>query len=206
MNRPPLTSTPLAGHYRVIYADPPWKFKTYAAPKPDAKGRRDAERHYPTMTLDEIKALPVAQVAARDAHLFMWVTPPFYAQALEVMQAWGFRSFSTRVFTWAKVYPGRRPPWSPEDFTIGTGHHSRQNTEFVILGRRGKGVPRTRAFVRELHISERREHSRKPESIRDDIDKLTGPDWPRLEMFSRTSGRGWDAWGYDVGKFDGDNS
>lgn len=198
----PLTSTPLAGHYRAIYADPPWRFKTYAQPAPDAPGRRDAERHYPTMSKAEIMALPVREVAARDSHCYLWVTPPFYRAGLDVLDAWGFK-FSTRLFTWAKVYPGRLPPWSPDDFTIGTGYHSRQNTEFVILGRRGKGVPRTGAFVRELHISERREHSRKPESIRDDIDRMIGPDWPRLEMFSRTSGRGWDAWGFDVGKFDG---
>ncbi len=95
-----LRATPQAGRYAVIAADPPWTYRVFT-PKGNRKG---AIRHYPTMRLDDIKALPVAAVAAKDCHLFLWTTGPNLPQAFEVMAAWGFR-YSSVAFTWAKLNP-----------------------------------------------------------------------------------------------------
>lgn len=202
-----LRATPRAGAYRVGYADPPWRFQSYAPPKPEAKGRRDAERHYPTMPIKDILALGavVQDVMDKDSVFYLWTSGPFLEQSMAVLRAFGYR-YATRAFTWAKLNPNAPPegPWGPADFAGGTGYYGQANTEMVLVGRRGKGVPRAATGALELHISPVREHSRKPETIREDIDLLSGPDVAKLEMFSRTSGEGWDAWGLDVGLFDGE--
>lgn len=193
---PPLLETPQAGGYRVIYADPPWRYRTYT----EAPNRRSAKHHYPTMSLEEIKALPVRQVAARDCHLFLWTTWPHLPQALEVMAAWGFK-YSSNAFTWAKVRRAAADVlfMTREDFPMLLGRTTRKNTELCLLGRRGS--PRRLAGdIPELVISPLREHSRKPDEIRDLIRRYA--EGPYLEMFSRRSAPGWDAWGLEVGKFD----
>ena len=82
----------LPGHYAAILADPPLDFRAYTKlDENNWNGRRDAEKHYAVMTLDEIAALPVSQLAAPDAHLFLWTTGPHLPQALRVLEAWGFR-------------------------------------------------------------------------------------------------------------------
>lgn len=72
-------------HYGVIYLDPAWKFKTYAPPKEGQKGRRDAERHYPTMTLEEMRALPVKEVAAKDCWMVIWTSWPHLPKAMDLI-------------------------------------------------------------------------------------------------------------------------
>ena len=81
----------------MIYADPPWRYGTW-------KGQGVAERHYPTMRLDDIKALPVSELADRDCVLFLWATFPMLQEALEVLRSWGFR-FKTVAFVWIKLAP-----------------------------------------------------------------------------------------------------
>lgn len=193
----PLTSAPQAGSYRVIYADPPWNYKTYT---PHKRSSRSAAVHYPTMNLAEIKALPVRQVAARDCHLFLWTTWPHLVQALDVMSAWGFR-YSSNAFTWAKLKRSANDALflQSEDFPMLLGRTTRKNTELCLLGRRGS--PRRQAGdVAELIIAPLREHSRKPDETRDRIQRYA--EGPYLEMFARSSAPGWDAWGLEVGKFD----
>jgi N6-adenosine-specific RNA methylase IME4 len=90
----------LAGHYAAILADPPWHFRTYTPlDNGNWAGRRDAAKHYQVMSLDEIAALPVVDLAAKDAHLFLWTTGPHLPQSLKVIEAWGFR-FSGSGFVW----------------------------------------------------------------------------------------------------------
>lgn len=194
----PLLETPQAGGYGVIYADPPWTYRTYTdTPNPSS---RSARRHYPTMSLADIKALPVRKVAARDCHLFLWTTWPHLVQALEVMSAWGFK-YSSNAFTWVKL---RRQAadvmfMTRADFPMLLGRTTRKNTELCLLGRRGS--PRRLAGdIPELVISPLRQHSRKPDEIRDLIQRYA--EGPYLEMFSRSSAPGWDPWGLEVGKFD----
>src|SRR5919106_3897993 len=90
--------TPQAGRYRVIYADPPWRFATYS----DKGKGRSAEAHYDCLSLDDIKAFPVAAWAAPDAVLLLWATDPLLPRALEVIQAWGF-AYKTVGFYWIKL-------------------------------------------------------------------------------------------------------
>jgi N6-adenosine-specific RNA methylase IME4 len=88
--------------FRTIQADPPWKFETWSE-----KGKgRSAERHYPSMSDDDIKALPVAELAAEDCILFLWTTGPKLPAALDVIKAWGFK-YQTIGFNWAKETPTR---------------------------------------------------------------------------------------------------
>ncbi|MCB2055859.1 MAG: DNA methyltransferase [Geminicoccaceae bacterium] len=181
--------------YRVIYADPPWTFRTYSR-----KGKgRSPEAHYDCMTLDDIKALPVADWAASDALLLMWATDPLLERALEVVRAWGF-TYKTVGFYWAKLNKGREPHLVSEaDFFTGMGFWTRANPEPCLLATRGRPGRRSGA-VRKLVVAPRREHSRKPDEVRARIEALA--DGPYLEMFARDGRRGWDVWGGQAGLFD----
>jgi N6-adenosine-specific RNA methylase IME4 len=166
------------GAYRVIYADPPWSWAAWSK-----KGEgRSALNHYSTLSLPEIKALPVADLAAEDSVLLLWAINSMLPQALEVMHAWSF-TFKTVAFTWAKQTSTGRT-WH-----MGCGYWTRQNTEQVLLGTRGK-PKRLARDVRQLLVAPVREHSRKPDGIRSDIEALLPG--PYVECFARESFPGWD--------------
>lgn len=166
----------------MIYADPPWRYGTW-------KGQGVAERHYPTMSIEEIKALPVAELADRDCILFLWATFPMLPEALDVLRAWGFR-FKTVAFTWIKLAPKtNRIFW-------GMGYWTRSNAEICLLATRGQ--PRRQARnVHQVIISHVEEHSKKPDEARQRIVALMG-DVPRIELFARQTAPGWDVWGNEV--------
>lgn len=180
--------------FGVILADPPWRFVTWSA-----KGEgRSPQRHYRTMTVDEIKAMPVAASAGRDCALFLWTTWPHLPLGLEVIAAWGFQ-YSGSGFVWFKTWPrGERLPADARGFAIGGGKTSRKNTEPCLLAFRGH-PRRLNADVREVIIAPRREHSRKPDCAYESIERLYRG--PYLELFSRTDRRGWTSWGDQAGKF-----
>lgn len=203
----PLDELPLR-HFNVIAADPPWKFKARTAiQSANWKSPRHIERHYATMNLDDIKALPVGSVAnPKGCHLFLWVTGPQLPAGLEVMAAWGFR-FSTVAFTWAKMKRSKSADQfglcrvSADDFHTGLGLTTRKNAEFVLLGRRGS--PRRIARdVRELIVEPVREHSRKPDEFFDRVERYA--EGPYLELFARQSRPGWTTWGNQKTRFDED--
>ncbi len=174
--------------YRVIYADPPWTFSTYSE-----KGKgRSAEAYYDCMSLDDIKKLPVAQWAADDAILLLWVTDPLLEKAFEVIRAWGF-TYKTVGFYWVKLNR------SGTGFFTGLGFWTRANPEQCLLATRGN-PKRKSADVPKLVVAPRREHSRKPDEMYALIERLA--DGPYLELFARTHRPGWDAWGTEVGLFD----
>lgn len=187
---------PFAGlkrdHYAVIAADPPWHFKT----RSETRQTRAPSNHYSTMTIDEIKALPVAELAARDSVLLLWVLNSMLPQGLEVMDAWGF-AFKTMAFTWAKTTSKTDGSWAPK-FHMGLGYWSRQNSESCLLGVRGK-PKRTGRDVRQLIIAPRREHSRKPDEFFHGVERLLSG--PYLELFARQRRPGWEAWGNQTTKF-----
>lgn len=143
------------------------------------------------MDLDAIKAMPVAAAADDNCVLFMWAINPMVPQALEVIEAWGFK-FKTVAFTWAKQSTTGRA-WH-----VGLGYWSRQNTEQVLMGVRGK-PSRIARDVRQLIVAPRREHSRKPEELYSSVERLV--DGPRLELFARTERPGWTTWGNETSKF-----
>lgn len=181
--------------YGVIYTDPPWRFANFSR-----KGEgRNAVAHYDCMSFEQICALPVSELAAKDCALFLWATDPLLPQALEVIRAWGF-TYRTVGFYWAKL--NRRADltsFSADDFFTGLGYWTRANVEQCLLATRGT-PPRLAKDVKRLVVSPRREHSRKPDEVFDRIRRLVGG--PYLELFSRNSREGWDCWGDQVGLFD----
>ena len=181
--------------FKVIYADPPWTFRTWSE---QGKGR-SAENHYACMTLQQIRDLPVADLSEEDCALFLWTTDPMLPQALDLIQKWGF-TYKTIAFVWAKL--NKKAPstlWTAEDFFTGMGYWTRANAELCLLSTRGKPQRRS-ASVRRLVVSPRREHSRKPDEVSHRIVELMG-DVSRIELFARTARLGWANWGDETGKF-----
>jgi N6-adenosine-specific RNA methylase IME4 len=165
--------------YGVIYADPPWRFEPYNR---DTGMDRAADNHYPTMTLDGIKALPVP--AAPDCVLFLWATVPMLPQAVEVMAAWGFTYKSN--FAWVKD-------------RAGTGYWNRNRHELLLIGTRGNiPAPAPGEQYESAIAASVGEHSAKPFHFREIIEDMF-PTLPRVELFHRgESFAGWDVWGNEV--------
>jgi N6-adenosine-specific RNA methylase IME4 len=143
------------------------------------------------MTFEELTALPVANIAAPDCFLFLWVPLRSIPIVEPLMAAWDFR-FSGSAFVWAKQNP------SGVGWAMGGGYGTRKNAEICWLGRRGK-PKRLACDVRELIIAPRREHSRKPDEQYASIERLCGG--PYIELFARTRWPGWIAWGDQVDEF-----
>lgn len=192
-----------SGRFGCIVADPPWYFRPRAPANASHTSRRDVERYYPTMRLDEIKALPVRDIAARDAHLFLWATGPNLRQAFEVIDAWGF-VYSGIAFTWVKIKRGLTEPQrriarlADHNLHVGLGFTTRKNAEFCLLARRGS-ARRVAKDVREIILSPVREHSRKPEEARERIERYCAG--PYVELFARDQRPGWVSWGLETEKF-----
>ena len=196
-----MDAPPQAGQYRVIYADPPWRFATYS----DKGKGRSAEAHYDCLSLDDIKSFPVAAWAASDAVLLLWATDPLLPRALEVIESWGF-VYKTIGFYWVKLNKSveRRlsrewPLLAERDFFTGLGFWTRANPEPCLLATRGQ-PKRNAGDVPKLLIAPRREHSRKPEETYARIERLLPG--PYLELFARQSRPGWDGFGDQDGLFD----
>lgn len=171
--------------YNIIYADPPWAYRVWSK-----KGvGRSAENHYPTMTIPEICALPVAEIAAKDSALFLWVTFPNLPYAFDVIKAWGFQ-YSTVAFVWVK-----RNKKSPGYF-VGLGHWVRANAEICLLATKGH-PQRIAKNVRQIIDAPISIHSKKPDEARNRIVELMG-DLPRVELFARQKPEGWHVWGNEV--------
>ena len=170
------------GTYNIIYADPPWRYE-------QRKVQGAAENHYPTMSIDELCALPVERLDEKDCLLFLWATFPQLPEALQLIKAWGF-TFKTVAFVWLK-----RNKKSPTWF-YGLGYWTRGNAEICLLAKRGKPKRRS-AGVHQFIISPVEEHSKKPDVTRDKIVELAG-DLSRVELFARQKTPGWDVWGNEV--------
>lgn len=139
--------------YSVILADPPWAFRAWS----DKGKGRSAEQHYPSMRLEDIKALPVADLAAEDCVLFLWATFPMLKEALEVVEAWGF-SYKTVAFTWVKE--NRKS----SGLFWGLGYWTRANAEVCLLATKGS-PKRQSAAVHQVILSPVEQHSKKPDAV-----------------------------------------
>lgn len=173
--------------FNVIYSDVPAAFKTYSK-----KGLKKApEAHYSTMSTEELKALPVSQVAADDSILYYWVYQPVLPDALQVMEAWGFK-YVTIGHVWNKLTTTGKP-------AFGTGYYTRTGMEMCLIGRRGN-PPRPKVRnVRQCFSAPIREHSRKPDEMYDFIESMY--DGPYLELFARNEPRpSWVKLGNETGK------
>lgn len=201
----PLEAFPqVDGGYGCIMADPPWRFRSRSARVDPTKSRMPK---YRTMVFDEIKRMPVAQLAARDCHLFLWITGPLLMRGEELMRAWGFR-YSSSGFVWIKLKAscGRDEyQWISlheiEQFLhMGTGYTTRKNCEFLLQGRRGSPKRMARNVLEPI-ISPVREHSRKPDEAYRRVERYVG-DVAKLDLFTRQVRPGWDAFGDEAEKFE----
>jgi len=171
--------------YNIIYADPPWSFKHYS----DKGKGRAPDNYYKCQNLEDIKNLPIGNLAEDNCVLFMWVTYPFLEKSFEVLKAWGFQ-YKTIGFTWVKKNK-KSPGWF-----WGMGYWTRSNAEICIIATKGK-ITRQSSSVHQIIDTKIEEHSKKPDCVRDKIIELVG-DLPRIELFARDKTEGWDVWGNEV--------
>ena len=161
--------------YSTIVADPPWpsmhQRATYHRGKP--------ERHYRTMDVDVIAALPIGNIAAPDAHLWLWAVNRLMADAYRVVRAWGFTPMS--LLTWCKPGPGM-------------GYYLRSNTEHCIFATRGQPMVPEMASTSTWHVWPREMHSAKPAPFGDIVEQVSPG--PYVELFARAPRLGWDSWGH----------
>lgn len=162
--------------YPIIYADPPWRYEN----PPMGGTNRSIENHYPTMTLEEICALPVGELATEDSLLYLWATAPKLAECMKVIDAWGFEYRTNLV-------------WDKE--VIGMGYHARNQHEILLVAKRGE-IPPPEAGKQpaSVHRERRGEHSAKPAFYYEMIEAAY-PQLPKIELFSRSPRQGWGAWG-----------
>jgi N6-adenosine-specific RNA methylase IME4 len=173
--------------FGAIMADPAIPFVAWSG-----KGEgRTPQAHYKCEAFDKIAALPVASVAAQDCFLFLWVPLRSVFLVAPLMERWEFK-FSGAAFSWVKLYPKQLTP------CMGGGYGTRHNVEICWLGRRGKPERKSKG-VRELIVSPRREHSRKPDEVYERIETFC--DGPYLELCARQRWPGWTCIGDQVGKF-----
>lgn len=161
--------------FRTILADPPWDV--------EQKGTRGAGRHYDLLSLDRIKAMPVRELAAEDAHLWLWTTNATLRDGYDVAEAWGFTVRSP--LTWVK-------------FRLGLGKYLRNSTEHLLFATRGRAPVNFRSQPTWINAPVQ-EHSHKPEEVFAIIERIS--DGPYLELFARRrppSRAAWSVWGNEV--------
>ncbi len=168
--------------YNIIYADPPWQYKQRGL-------SGSAEKHYPTLNMQQLCSLPVQSITASDCILFLWATFPMLQEALQLISAWGF-TYKTVAFVWVKQNKVS-PTWY-----WGMGFWTRSNTEICLLAI--KGHPQRKARnIHQLVITPVEQHSKKPDVVYKKIIELMG-DLPRIELFARQKKDGWDTWGNEI--------
>ena len=173
--------------FRTICADPPWSY-LWGTGKDG--GNFAPEKHYATMTTDEICALPVRALRDKNCVLALWATGPCLPDAFRVMDAWGFK-YKTMLFVWVKQNP------KAGTIVCGPGSYTRSACEYVLLGMRGHVKRASTTPISQVILAPRLGHSRKPEAVQDALERLF-PDGPRLELFARRPRENWTVWGNEV--------
>lgn len=165
-------STGFKSRYRTILADPPWDV--------EQRGARGAQMHYRLMTVEQIAAMPVAELAEDDAHLWLWVTNATLRSGYDIAEAWGFTVRSP--LTWVK-------------FRLGLGVYLRNSTEHLLFATKGHAPVRFRSQPTWINAPVQ-DHSHKPEEQYALIERISPG--PYLELFARRHQPGWDAWGNEI--------
>lgn len=174
--------------YSVIISDPPWRFRTWS----ETNQAKSASRHYSLMTTEDICALPVHQLAQKDCLLLLWATGAMLPQAFAVMRAWGFTYKSMMV--WRKVTPAGK-------VRMGTGYWTRSMHEPILLGTLGN--PGKTSGFPSIFDGIAREHSRKPDHFYDLVLKHSDG-LRRADLFGRETRPGFESFGNEATKFDGE--
>jgi len=167
--------------FRCIVADPPWPVRQ--PPREWKTGTANAPLPYRTMTVDEIKAMPVASIAAKSAHIYVWTVNRFVRDTYDVLASWGFTP--AMLLTWCKTPMG-----------IGPGRQYASTTEFVLFGWRGPQEREPERIERNWWNWPRGRHSEKPEAFQDIVERVSPG--PRIELFARRLRLGWTVWGNEV--------
>ena len=173
--------------FDIVYADPPWDYKGQL--QHAGEGSCDtggAIRHYGTVTLDDLKRLPVDRIAAGNSLLFLWATNPHLDQAIDLGKSWGFK-WATVAFVWDKV-------------RVNPGFYTMSQCELCLVFKKGK-IPRPRGArnIRQFVSEKRKAHSQKPEEVRRRIECMF-PDLRKIELFARgPAPRNWASWGSEAG-------
>lgn len=182
--------------YDVIYADPPWSYQQHGNSKGTTKGK------YDTMSTKDICNLPVGEISSEKAILFMWATFHNIGEALEVIKKWGF-IYKTAAFVWAKK--NRKS----DSYFWGMGAYTRANAEVCLLavrsGTRASDMVK-RHDIHQIVDAPIERHSKKPDIVREKIKALIGNAPHCIELFARQNSEGWDCWGNEVGKLDGEKN
>ncbi len=187
MNWPFGTLNPLS--YDLILADPATKFETWSA----AGEGKSPQAQYDTMTWEDLAALKVHRLARGDAFLVMWACWPTIRESIQLMEDWGFRYVTGGA--WHKRTKHGKT-------AFGTGYVLRSACEPILIGKIGE--PKASKSVRNIIDAEARGHSRKPDDQYDFCERLAPQAVKFVELFARQRRAGWDAWGNEVGKFEGE--
>lgn len=158
--------------YNTVLADPPWDI--------NQKGKRGASNHYELMTLDRIKAMPIKELCAENAHLYLWIPNGLLQEGLDVIKAWGF-TFRSPIY-WIKP-------------RLGLGNYIRNASEICLFATRGHAPVKFHAQPNWL-FAPLQDHSHKPEEQYAIIERLSSG--PYLELFARRRQPGWDVWGNEI--------
>lgn len=172
--------------YNIIYADPPWSYADKRDKHPRICG--GALSHYNTISMEDLKKLPIQSITEDNCYLFMWATFPNLQEALDLMKSWGFK-YKTLGFSWIKTNKKNGKPF------FGIGYYMKSNCEVCLMGLKGKPF-KVSNYISSVLIEPREEHSKKPNIARDRIVEFCG-DVPRIELFARQKIDGWDVWGDD---------
>ena len=164
--------------YQIVYIDPPWRYEFSRSTS------REIENQYPTMDIEDIKKLPIGELAENDSVIFLWATSPKLEEAIEVIKAYGFRYVTSAI--WDKL-------------KIGMGYYFRNRHELLLVGKKGAlPVPKPENRVSSVIEIPRGKHSKKPVELYTILEAMY-PNATKIEIFSRIDRKGWDTWGFEKG-------
>lgn len=175
--------------YQIIYADPPWSF---SSKKTGGSMTSGSEHQYKSvMTINELKIMPVPEVAGDNCVLIMWYVSSQPQEALDLVKAWGFTVRNMNGFVWNKLTKNQNPHF-------GMGYYTRAGAECAIIATKGKPSKLVKDHsIRQVRSAVIGKHSEKPHAFYGDIESLFG-DAPRIELFARNTKEGWDSYGNEI--------
>lgn len=181
---------PMQVKYRVIYADPPWRFGSKMYQDSNRKMLKLDEVQYNTLSINEIKNLDVNGISHSNSICFLWVPDSHIKEGISVLESWGFE-YKTIGFNWIKRY-------SSGSFCVNFAPWTLKSWELCLIGIKGiMGKYKQRNNIKGLLIETRTQHSRKPDEVRNRINLLFG-NVPKIELFARQKNQGWHVWGDEV--------
>ena len=167
--------------YDIIYADPPWRYKSHNCVGEKSSLNKKINYHYPTMSNEEIYNLKIQKICKKNCLLFLWVVSPKLKEGITTGESWGF-DYSTIGFVWEKEL-------------TNPGFYTLSSIEICLIFKKGKmPTPRGSKNEKQFLFQKKGKHSVKPDEIRKRIERMF-PYQEKIELFSRNQYPGWDVWG-----------